>query len=44
MKKTLFILFGALVMIACKSHHVNVEPANCDTMTAVNQVSQLKSK
>ena len=36
--KTFAVLLGVLLLMACKSHHVHVEPDNCDMMTAVNQV------
>ena len=38
MKKTLAMLWGGLLVIACKSQHVRVEPVDCDTSAAVNQV------
>ena len=45
MKKMLAILFGALLLTACKGHSFNVEPANCDTRIAVNQVlEELKGR
>ncbi len=46
MKKTLALLLGGLLLIACKSHHVHEEPVNNDdTMTAVNQVlEELKGR
>ena len=37
-KKTLILLLGALLLMACKSRTVNVQPALCDTSAAVNQV------
>ena len=47
MKIKLALLFGALLLIltACKSQNVNVEPVNCDTRIAVNQVlEELKGR
>ena len=45
MKKTLAMLLGALLLIACKSQHVNDEPAKYDTMTDVNLVlEELKGR
>ena len=38
MKKTLAMLLGVFLLIACKSHQVNDESANDGIMTAVNQV------
>ena len=49
MKRVLIILstllFGAVLLTACKGHTVNVEPANCDMEIAVNQVlEELKGR
>ena len=45
MKKTLAMLLGGLLLIACKSQHVRVEPVDCDTSAAVNQVlEELKGR
>ena len=45
MKKTLAMLLGALLLIACKSQHVDDEPAKYDTMTDVNLVlEELKGR
>ena len=45
MKKIPAMFLGVLLLIACKSHCVNVEPAHYDTMTAVNQVlEELKGR
>jgi hypothetical protein len=45
MKITLALLLGALLLIACKSQHVNDEPAKYDTMTDVNLVlEELKGR
>ena len=38
MKIMLTLLLGALLLIACKSQHVNDEPAKYDTLTDVNLV------
>ena len=44
-KKTLILLLGALLLMACKSRTVNVQPALCDTSAAVNQVlEELKGR
>ena len=45
MKKTLVLLLGVLLLVACKNRPVIVEPAHRDTMTAVNQVlEELKGR
>jgi len=45
MKKTLAMLLGGLLLFACKSPQVHVEPDNYDTVTAVNQVlEELKGR
>ena len=45
MKKTLAMLLGALLLIACKSQHVDDEPAKYDTLTDVNLVlEELKGR
>ena len=45
MKITLAMLLGALLLIACKSQHVNDEPAKYDTMTDVTLVlEELKGR
>ncbi len=45
MKKILAVLFGVLLLTACESRKSNLEPADIDTMTAVNQVlEQLKGR
>ena len=44
-KKTLILLLGALLLMACKSRTVNVQPALRDTSAAVNQVlEELKGR
>ena len=44
-EKTLPILLGTLLLVACKSHSVQLDPVYCDTMIAVNQVlEELKGR
>ena len=38
MKKTLAMLFGGLLLFACKSPQVHVEPDNYDTKTMASWV------
>ena len=45
MKKTLAMLLGALLLIACRSQHGNDGPAKYDTLTDVNLVlEELKGR